>query len=89
MGLIRQSAAEKLHSTSVVCVICCVVLCVLCVPKSFMKTNGLLFLSGTDFFLQAFIFHFVEEIIYIHYRSKVWDHLEMSLFFKEKHCFFQ
>jgi len=22
------------------------------------------------------------------YRSKVWDHLEMSLFFKEKHCFF-
>jgi len=27
--------------------------------------------------------------IYIHYRSKVWDHLEMSLFFKEKPCFFQ
>jgi len=26
---------------------------------------------------------------HIHYRSKVWDHLEMSLFFKEKHCFFQ
>jgi len=26
--------------------------------------------------------------IYIHYRSKVWDHLEMTLFFKEKHCFF-
>jgi len=25
---------------------------------------------------------------YIHYRSKVWGHLEMSLFFKEKHCFF-
>jgi len=25
----------------------------------------------------------------IHYRSKVWDPLEMSLFFKEKHCFFQ
>jgi len=27
--------------------------------------------------------------IYIHYRSKVWGHLEMSLFFKEKHCVFQ
>jgi len=26
--------------------------------------------------------------VYIHYRSKVWDHLEMTLFFKEKHCFF-
>jgi len=25
---------------------------------------------------------------YIHYRSKVWDHLEMTLYFKEKHCFF-
>jgi len=24
----------------------------------------------------------------IHYRSKVWDHLEMTLFFKEKHFFF-
>jgi len=27
-------------------------------------------------------------IIYIHYRSKVWGNLEMSLFFKEKHSFF-
>jgi len=26
--------------------------------------------------------------ICIHYRSKVCDHLEMSLFFKEKHCYF-
>jgi len=25
---------------------------------------------------------------HVHYRSKVWDHLEMTLFFKEKHCFF-
>jgi len=25
----------------------------------------------------------------VHYRSKVWGHLEMSLFFKEKHSFFQ
>jgi len=24
---------------------------------------------------------------HIHYRSKVWGHLEMSLFFKEKHFF--
>jgi len=26
-------------------------------------------------------------MLHIHYRSKVWGHLEMSLFFKEKHCF--
>ena len=25
----------------------------------------------------------------IHYRSKVWDHWEMSLFLKEKHCLFK
>jgi len=24
----------------------------------------------------------------VHYRSKVWGHFEMSLFLKEKHCFF-
>ena len=24
---------------------------------------------------------------YMHYRSKVWGHLEMSLFLKEKHIF--
>jgi len=27
-------------------------------------------------------------MIHVHYRSKVWGHLELSLFFKEKHCFF-
>jgi len=28
------------------------------------------------------------NLYYIHYRSKVWGHLEMSLYFKEEHCFF-
>ena len=29
-----------------------------------------------------------EPFINIHYRSKVWGHLKMSLFLKEKHSFF-
>jgi len=28
-----------------------------------------------------------EAFIHVHYRSKVWGHLEMSLFLKEKHFF--
>jgi len=35
------------------------------------------------------IYMYIYIYTHIHYRSKVWDHLEMSLFFKEKHCFFQ
>jgi len=35
------------------------------------------------------IFIYVRIIcVYIHYRLKVWGLLEMSLFFKVKHCFF-
>jgi len=30
---------------------------------------------------------YTHQIQNIHYRSKVWDHLEMTLFFKEKHFF--
>jgi len=33
------------------------------------------------------MFVYVYIYIYIHYHSKVWGHLEMSLFFKEKQCF--
>ena len=31
----------------------------------------------------------VYRLINVHYCSKVWGHLEISLFLKEKHCFFK
>jgi len=42
-------------------------------------------------YVYIYIYININMYIYIniHYHSKVWDHLEMSLFFKEKHCFFQ
>ena len=35
--------------------------------------------------VQTFDWYYV--YVYIHYHSKVWGHLEMSLFLKEKHIF--
>jgi len=39
-------------------------------------------------YIYIYIYTHIYIYIYLHYRSKVWGHLEMSLFFKEKHCFY-
>jgi len=39
-------------------------------------------------YIHIYIYMYIYIYIYIHDHSKVWGHLEMSLFFKEKHCFF-